>query len=79
MAPSRRTKESKSVWFDVIEIIEFPIELGDNPSVKEGAPITLGWKSNESNSYEIDYYESTRDECRERDKLTLSAKRRTEM
>lgn len=34
----------RRVSFGQMEILEFPSLLGDNPSVKSGAPLTMDWK-----------------------------------
>ena len=74
---SRMIGKKKNVWFDIVEVIEFPIELGDNPAVSEGAPLTVGWKYQKRKSYEIDYYEVYRDDRRERKDLALTMEQRT--
>jgi hypothetical protein len=38
------TKPQRQVSFGQLEILEFPTLLGDNPSVKEGVPLTMDWK-----------------------------------
>lgn len=40
--PAPLTK--RRVSFGQMEILEFPSLLGDNPSVKSGAPLTMDWK-----------------------------------
>lgn len=47
----------KRVSFSRITIYEHPIILGDHPAVSEGAPIAIGWKSQGSMVFGIDYYE----------------------
>ena len=39
-----RENVNLSVKFSSIEIREYPMELGDNPSVSSGPPITIGWE-----------------------------------
>mmetsp|Transcript_17123 Transcript_17123/g.27778 ORF Transcript_17123/g.27778 Transcript_17123/m.27778 type:complete len:213 (-) Transcript_17123:88-726(-) len=39
------TMEMKKVWFDTVEVKYHKVILGDNPSVSDGAPITIHWKS----------------------------------
>ncbi|CAB9510016.1 expressed unknown protein [Seminavis robusta] len=42
----RRTRQQRrrQVSFGAVEILEFPTILGDNPSTREGASVTLDWK-----------------------------------
>eukprot|EP00538_Stauroneis_constricta_P011568 CAMPEP_0119547946 /NCGR_PEP_ID=MMETSP1352-20130426/1964_1 /TAXON_ID=265584 /ORGANISM="Stauroneis constricta, Strain CCMP1120" /LENGTH=373 /DNA_ID=CAMNT_0007593055 /DNA_START=531 /DNA_END=1652 /DNA_ORIENTATION=+ len=51
------TKKSK-VWFGNVHVNEHPYELGDNPSVSDGAPLTISWKSQQRTTYEVEYYET---------------------
>ena len=53
---SSRRRERK-VWFDRIQVLEHAYELGDNPSVSDGAPLTISWKCQSKKTYEIEYYE----------------------
>ena len=41
---SNSNNDNKRVSFGQLEILEFPTLLGDNPSVRQGAPLTLDWK-----------------------------------
>jgi hypothetical protein len=56
-AISTSSKKKKSVTFDWIKVNEFPMVLGDNPSVSSGVPIMLGWKSQNELKVNIDIYE----------------------
>jgi len=67
----------KQVCFDKVEIIEFPYQLGDNPAVKSGAPVTIGWESHTRAKFEIDYFEVF--EKGERTDLSLSPTQRTKL
>jgi len=40
--------------------ISFPLEMGDNPAVSEGAPITMGWKPTERSTMDLTVYEYAR-------------------
>jgi hypothetical protein len=40
----RETTPIGVVFADEITIYEFPIQIGDNPAVSTGCPITIGWK-----------------------------------
>mmetsp|Transcript_16990 Transcript_16990/g.19444 ORF Transcript_16990/g.19444 Transcript_16990/m.19444 type:complete len:208 (+) Transcript_16990:155-778(+) len=46
--------------FTTIEIREYPIILGDNPSVSQGAPLTIGWEHWNVVKWDFDEYEETR-------------------
>jgi hypothetical protein len=73
------TASKKRVWFDTVEVAEYPYALGDNPAVKEGPPLTIGWKRQHRKKYEIDYYEVYKEEPRKRSELRLSANQRTKL
>mmetsp|Transcript_5653 Transcript_5653/g.6939 ORF Transcript_5653/g.6939 Transcript_5653/m.6939 type:complete len:178 (+) Transcript_5653:66-599(+) len=56
---------SRSVQFDKVEIREYSITLGDNPSCSSGPPISLGWNySDEEQSIPLEQYEQYRDGTR---------------
>jgi len=50
----------RSVSFSCVEIRKYPIILGDNPSCKKGAPISIDWNYFEKNDHLIDDYELER-------------------
>ncbi|CAB9506312.1 expressed unknown protein [Seminavis robusta] len=50
-------KDSKLVSFNSVEIISFPITLGDNPGLSEGAPLTIGWKPTNRTVEDFHVYE----------------------
>jgi hypothetical protein len=56
------TTYNKKVTFSELTIREYPLILGDNPSVSEGAPLSLGWKPQQSYTRNLDLYEYTRGE-----------------
>jgi hypothetical protein len=47
----------KQVWFDRIEVYEHSYELGDNPTVSDGAPLTIAWKAQKASEFNLSYYE----------------------
>jgi hypothetical protein len=60
--PSDRQQQGprrRHVSFHAIEIAEHPYELGDNPSVRNGCPIQLGWLPQRLVTVDIDTYEGT--------------------
>ena len=66
------------VRFDQVFVHEFPIILGDNPSVSKGAPLTIGWTAIRHDAMELDMYEYLRQPERRptRKRLILSTNRR---
>jgi hypothetical protein len=44
-----------------ITIIEFPMEIGDNPSVNSGAPVQIGWVPQATMRRNLDMYEHFRE------------------
>eukprot|EP00934_Nitzschia_sp_Nitz4_P006939 Nitzschia sp. Nitz4//scaffold74_size92883//32837//33357//NITZ4_004821-RA/size92883-augustus-gene-0.5-mRNA-1//1//CDS//3329557589//6929//frame0 len=69
---------SKAVAFDSIEILEFPVELGDNPSVHVGPPVQLGWTPDSDTILDLGWYESHRHRRRARYDLRLSSAKRVD-
>mmetsp|Transcript_4060 Transcript_4060/g.7535 ORF Transcript_4060/g.7535 Transcript_4060/m.7535 type:complete len:145 (+) Transcript_4060:185-619(+) len=57
---------TKKVCFDELSIREYPFILGDNPACSCGAPVSIGWKYQESYSRNLDLYEYTRAERKEK-------------
>jgi hypothetical protein len=53
-------REVNYVDFNNLVFFEFPVELGDNPSVIDGAALTLGWKHESTHVIGVDYYEHLR-------------------
>ena len=46
IAKNRKKKMTKQVSFHNLQIREYKIELGDNPSCRFGPPVTIGWDYN---------------------------------
>jgi hypothetical protein len=46
--------QHKRVEFAFLEVREYPIVIGDNPSVKEGPPITIDWAHDPSTQFVLD-------------------------
>uniref|UniRef100_A0A7S2ECA4 Uncharacterized protein n=1 Tax=Trieres chinensis TaxID=1514140 RepID=A0A7S2ECA4_TRICV len=55
------------VSFDQVEIRDYPVEPGDNPSCSSGPPLTISWEHGCSQKYHLDAYETQR-KCIRRDK-----------
>ena len=62
----------KRVWFDYLEAREYPIILGDNPSVTDGVPVTIGWKPQRVFFGEVEDIEMHRQTRRHGRELVLS-------
>jgi len=69
----------KKVVFASLEIVEFLIEIGDNPSCKDGAPLCLAPECQDRHTKDIDEYELFRQTRRHRRELVLSPGRRSKM
>jgi hypothetical protein len=68
--------EGRRVCFGPLEILEFPIILGDNPAISSGAPLSMDWKPQWTRTINIDLYE---EECADkpaRNTLQLSERAR---
>jgi hypothetical protein len=61
----------KKLRFGRIEIFNLPIELGDN-TPSEGAPITLGWKADNTCYTYVNIHEALKDAPRPEYELRLS-------
>jgi hypothetical protein len=55
---------TKQVRFGELTIHEHALELGDNPACSCGAPLTIGWKAQNSSTRNLDLYEYMRGERR---------------
>ena len=47
----------KKIWFNKVEIKEYPIILGDNPSTSDGVPLTIDWKPQRYEQWDLHDYE----------------------
>lgn len=50
-----------TVTFDKVMIRDYPITIGDNPTVSDGAPLTIGWDYFAEEEIIIDKYEEERE------------------
>eukprot|EP00339_Tiarina_fusa_P027761 CAMPEP_0117026962 /NCGR_PEP_ID=MMETSP0472-20121206/19766_1 /TAXON_ID=693140 ORGANISM="Tiarina fusus, Strain LIS" /NCGR_SAMPLE_ID=MMETSP0472 /ASSEMBLY_ACC=CAM_ASM_000603 /LENGTH=145 /DNA_ID=CAMNT_0004734103 /DNA_START=46 /DNA_END=483 /DNA_ORIENTATION=+ len=55
---------SKQVTFGDLTIKEYPMEIGDHPSVSGGAPVQIGWEPQETLVRNLDLYEHMRGDRR---------------
>lgn len=67
-AAKQQQQEGRKVAFNEIEIREFAVGLGDNPSVFGGPPITLEWEPQKTHVLNLDAYEGAVGEGRRRGK-----------
>lgn len=61
--------------------MEFHMEIGDNPSVTGGCPLTIGWHMQRMSNFDLDSYEEMRppSERRQRKSLRLTSEKRTQI
>lgn len=64
---------TKKVTFDALEVREYPIVIGDNPSCEEGPPLTIDWAFDPNTHFviEIAQFELMRGERRCAEELKL--------
>jgi hypothetical protein len=67
----RLEKTENVVSWGTIEMHSHVIELGDNPAVSRGPPITLGWEMTDSCKLSVDDYESRVERRRSKRELIL--------
>ena len=63
--------QTRVLFADNITIIEFPMVIGDNPSVKSGAPVQIGWVPQSTITRNLDMYEHFREESRRCNRIDL--------
>jgi hypothetical protein len=69
----------KSVQFKTIEIFEYPITLGDNPSVTSGAPLTIEWEVQRKSKFLLEYFERHRPAYKQKNNLRISGTGRKQL
>ena len=75
-----KRSDEKIVSFSIVDVRDYSLCLGDNPSVSRGAPISLDWGYNDEQSYDIDIYEDDRCENRrEPEELRLPSLERIQL
>eukprot|EP00526_Cylindrotheca_closterium_P017671 CAMPEP_0113644358 /NCGR_PEP_ID=MMETSP0017_2-20120614/23347_1 /TAXON_ID=2856 /ORGANISM="Cylindrotheca closterium" /LENGTH=300 /DNA_ID=CAMNT_0000555967 /DNA_START=142 /DNA_END=1044 /DNA_ORIENTATION=+ /assembly_acc=CAM_ASM_000147 len=52
------SSNNKGVRFSTVQIREYPIEIGDNPSGDSGPPITIGWEHTREMEVSVDHNEN---------------------
>jgi hypothetical protein len=66
----------KSVGFRNIEIREYEIDIGDNPSVKDGPPLSLGWKYEKEKIIDLEEFETLKGPSRPRNEMRVPRNQR---
>ena len=66
-------ENSLSVSFNTVKVREYPIILGDNPSVSEGPPLSIDWHYEDVDEFEVEEYESTRPPRRVTNEMNIPA------
>lgn len=69
----------KRVCFDQIYVREYPVILGDNPSVTAGVPVTIDWNFQKEVEIELDYFEIYRTERKHKNQLRMLPNTRVEL
>lgn len=54
---SNQIRESR-LSFSSIRVREYPVLIGDNPSVGQGVPLTIGWEAEKEETYPLEDFES---------------------
>jgi hypothetical protein len=78
-APDTPLTLLRTVSFGDVHIMEFPLELGDNPSVTRGCPLRLGWELLKRTDYDVESYERLRPSRRSTKQLRIPMEKRTEI
>jgi hypothetical protein len=73
-----RAPNDRKVCFSNLEILEFLIALGDNPSC-EGAPLCMSDECQKERTIDVDVFEATRKDRRHRKQLVISATKRSRL
>jgi hypothetical protein len=66
----------KSVVFRNIEIREYERDVGDNPSVRSGPPLSLGWKYEKEKILDLNEFETLRGPPRQRHEMIMPRNQR---
>lgn len=73
------TSRRRRVSFDSINIREYFIELGDNPSCRNGPPLTIGWDFDELGRFDLEQFEEFRPPRRFSRQMIIPLGRRQEI
>lgn len=79
----KEKRKKKCVGFDSVVIYEFPLILGENPSVSSGAPTMIDWKCQNVLEMNFEYYEKfyapSQGKKRHRKELAIPCRERFEI
>jgi hypothetical protein len=78
MTAAKRSSNPKSVSFAMLEIREYPIVPGDNPSVLFGCPLSIAWEYDSDVTCSIDDYEEIRPQPRAMTQMRIPSALREE-
>eukprot|EP00545_Synedropsis_sp_CCMP1620_P014057 CAMPEP_0119005390 /NCGR_PEP_ID=MMETSP1176-20130426/1691_1 /TAXON_ID=265551 /ORGANISM="Synedropsis recta cf, Strain CCMP1620" /LENGTH=321 /DNA_ID=CAMNT_0006957189 /DNA_START=49 /DNA_END=1014 /DNA_ORIENTATION=+ len=76
---SKKSSIKRNVSFHQVQIRSYERALGDNPSVRAGPAISLGWQYNETQPIEFEDYETNRPQARTRQQLLIPRQVREDM
>jgi len=62
-----------TVKFNTVKVREYPIILGDNPSVSEGPPLSIDWIYIDVDEFDVEEYETTRPSRRGTPEMNIPA------
>mmetsp|Transcript_1480 Transcript_1480/g.1592 ORF Transcript_1480/g.1592 Transcript_1480/m.1592 type:complete len:247 (+) Transcript_1480:124-864(+) len=62
-----------TVTFNTVKVREYPIILGDNPSVSEGPPLSIDWVYIDVDEFDVEEYETTRPSRRGTPEMNIPA------
>lgn len=74
MKDSSKKPMKRNVSFSSLEIREYDITLGDNPSVRKGPPVSLSWDYKLAGSIDLEKFESNRGRRRSKEEMVLGPK-----
>jgi len=66
-------KMKRNVSFTSLDVREYSITLGDNPSVRKGPPISLSWNYSEGGSIDIEKWEEVRGPRRSKEQMLMGS------
>ena len=79
MSVSSSSSYTKEVAFGELEIREYALCLGDNPSCSSGAPVTLEWEPQAEYQRNLQFYEYTRQSERRSKCPKMSVQKRAQL